>query len=45
MKKEKQAFACARCDLGGLSGGQPSRNIYVYVPGTAGTLPVSSHGP
>lgn len=43
MKKEERAYICAQCNLGRTKvGGEPSRSIYVYVPGTAGSLPVSS---
>lgn len=43
MKKEEQAYVCARYNLGRTKvGGEPSRSIYVYVPGPAGPLSVSS---
>lgn len=43
MKKEEQAYVCARHNLGRTTvGKEPSRSIYVYVPGTAGPLSVSS---
>lgn len=43
MKKEEQAYVCARCNLRRSKvGGEPSRSIYVYVPRTAGPLPVST---
>lgn len=41
MKKEKQAYVCARCDLGGTKLGDNPRGTLMFISGTAGTLPVS----